>query len=443
MTAPTFDQITAQWTDDQNIVNALEVFGSGTFDALDIAAQASLNTDFGAAISTVREQNRAALASPLTQASLRAWQDVHLRQIARVIDSPETDSQAIWRDLFDHMIDNSLSVNAREMTLGAVSAVTGTGTGTIVRITVDEQGEIMEGVHADTFLATCVQDARQLGVDHEEVFEITGTERAQDELKRTGTGIIERVRCISERDSERSVQNPGFELFTGTTPTPASETTATTTTQFTGWTLTTAADAAASVDVLYRTPPGSSVSQSIRFTANNTITQDLVAVNGTRIDPNVPYLVTFHIFREASCDGTLTLTLGGTSRAVTMSTLSNAAWNVVHLVATAGQGNWPQQFNANSLSLSAALASRTTGTLYIDSILFAPFARYGGGGSNRGRGGMGHYIAPIGGATPFVRDDTLTWTDSNNTRGKNQYLNALGGLGYLPSATAAAETWVD
>jgi len=446
MTTPTFDEITTtQFSDNIARVNALAVWIAATYDALEITVIQNQESDFATSTLASVDSDRAAIAAPLAAGSLRSWMDPIMLQIARVISSPETIPELIMVDLWDYMNDNTLTTNDPEDTYAAWGSVTGTGSGTGVRLTVDEGGFKRLGWMADTYTAECIADARQLGVSHEEVFRFSGTELSKDNGVRTGTGLDETIVCLSERDSARFVKNPGFEILksTITTPTTSTETTPTTTTDFTGWTITTIANTRASVDVLYRTPPGSSLSYSMRFTDNNTITQDLVAVNNTQFDPETPYLLRVHVYRESSCDGTLTITLGGTSRAVTMTTLNNSAWNVVDIPATPGTGCWPLAFNANSLSLTMALASRTTGTLYLDCVILGPYSLIGGG-AGVGRSSMGQYFAITGGATPFVKGDSFTIADSfGGTRGQVNYWMATAGIGYTPSKTGGTETWSD
>ena len=387
-----------------------------------------VDSDFSASMLANLSRNRSFLAAFLDPGNVRANLDPAMAQFGKTIGSTKADTESIFLDLYDYMVSNSQDVNSRALTYGSVSAGGGnTGNGQFLRLTVDENNYNLEGWFADTYTATVVEDARQNGVNFEEVWELEGTDITKDELQRTGTGLFEILRSQSERDSERYIKNPGFELYQVTTPTAGSETTPT---EITGWTVTTAlSNFRLSVDQLYRTPPGSSTSISLRFMDNDTITQDLVAVNATRIDPDTPYYLAAPIYREGSCDGTLTITLGGVNRAVTMSTLTNGAWNLVPLLSSPGQNYWPANFNQNSLSVSFALASRTTGTFYIDGLQFFPWILVGGG-ARRGRGGMGTYVLPISGATAYVKGDTQTFTDSESTRGINQYWTAMSGFGY-------------
>lgn len=376
----------------------------------------------------------------------------YLRQFAVAIASPEASNaeregarDAIWEDLYDHMHANALTVNSREFVFGAPAAGgSNVGTGTCVRLTDDEEGYDLEGWWPDTYTAKCVQDARQTGAAHEEVFELNGTTAAIDELKRTGSGLVTgvRVKSVNAKDSAAYVKNPSWNQFTGTAVAGAPAVP----TALTSWSGYAAlANFQNDLDITYRATPFDSTSASIRFLTNETLSQDLVTVGRARFDLNTPYYVDVAVYRRDSCDGTLTITLGGVSRAVTMTTLANNAWTRVRLVATPGANCWPANFNANGLTLSFVLSARTTGSLHLDDLIFAPFTRIGAGRDARsGRGSMGTYVLFLGGVTPFVVGDTFTLTDTvGATRGVNQYWCAVGNQGYLPHTTGGTETWAD
>ena len=445
MTAPNFANIMEQVAFFAKLLDVIEIFGATAttgYVAREASAIQDLDLDYPAGVSAGLERMRSSLAEPLNPSSSRSTFDYFLLQVAKVINSPSEDPAVIWRDLYDYMYDNAQYVNSREFVFGTPSAAGGnTGNGRMLRITNDDRGMTMEGWFADAFSCECIRDARQIGISYEEEFHFEGGDAAKDGLNRTGTGLDVVLRCSSERDSERYVQNPSFESYGGTTPTAGSETTPT---SITGWTVAGAlSNTRLSVDYLWRTPPGSSTSVSLKLVASETISQDLVVVNGTSFDPNVPYHVQVAVYRRDSCDGNLIFTLGGTTRTVAMSTLNNGAWNVVDLVASPGSDNWYEGFKANSLSLSIQLSGRTTGSLYLDGLILAPYALVGGS-DLEGRGAMGSYVILTAGATPWVLGDKFTFTDTEGaTRAVNQFWFASMEYGYLPSTAAAYETVAD
>lgn len=415
-------------------------------------ADAALNDIEGTPAQRARESildDRARIAAILDRQNVRAGLEPYLRQMGGpdAIDSPafQAGSQDdLWQDLYDYMVANSESVNSAEFTFGSPSAGgSNVGTGSMVRLTVDENGFDLEGWWPDTYTATCEQDARQTGLAHVERWRIKGTASSEDPLARAGSGLDSGpIEGVNGTITRRYVRNPSFNVFGGAAVvgTPAAPDT------LDGWSgYSSLSNFEIDLDITYRPIPGDTLSASIRFTTNETLEQDLVAVGGARLDSDVPYYVDVAVYRRDECDGTLTVALGGVSRAVTMSTLTDDAWTVIRLVTTDGEDCWPKNFNANGLKLSFTLASRTTGSLHLDDITFAPFTRIGGGrDGRRGRGSMGTYVVFRGGVTPWVKGDVYTATDTaGGTRAVNQHWFAWGERGYLPSVTGGSETWAD
>lgn len=454
MADPDFANVAEQWAFRTDLWDEQEKDCSGSpgYVSREESALNDIQGLFAQAARTGIRNDRGLIAALLGRDNVDANLLPYLRQMAVAINSPEASNadregarDAIWEDLFDYMHANSQTVNSREFTFGAPSAGGGnTGTGTCIRLTKDEEGYDLEGWWPDVYTAKCVQDARQTGSPHTEVFEINGRTSAPDELKRSGSGLVVSVQVtsVNARDSAAYIKNPSWNLFTGTAVAGAPAVP----TAITNWAgYSSLANFNNDLDVTYRTTPGDATSASIRFLTNETLSQDLVSVGKARLDLNTPYFVDVAVYRRDSCDGTLTISLGGVSRAVTMSGLSNNAWTRVRLVATPGANCWPANFNANSLTLSFVLSSRTTGSLHLDDLIFVPFTRIGAGRDARsGRGSMGTYVVFLGGVTPFVVGDTFTLTDTvGGTRGVNQYWNAVGNQGYLPHTTGGTETWAD
>ena len=291
----------------------------------------------------------------------------------------------------DYYIANSKTDNSRSQTFGAVSAVTGTGTGTVRYLTVDDEDFRLEGSHNETKTFTCLLD--QSNVEkHHEVFEVKGAVPYRDGLKRTGSGMVASLTCLTTRNTARFLSNPSFSQYGGTTqPTASTEQTITSVTAITGWT----ADATTNIKVSVDT-----------------------------------------VYRGSSCDGTLTLTFGATTRAVDMTTLSNGAWNVVTL--TLDKGLYARNFHSNNMQVKFALASRTTGHLYLDDVIMDEMTPLDG-----------LYYVAVGGVTPFVRNDYQTIAVSEATRGTRSYWRELrsgrGRRGFfsLPTHTGGSETEVD
>lgn len=450
MADPDFDNVAEQIAFRIDVFDEFEKDTNGVSGYVAIE-EAALNDIEGVLAQPARNSlivDRQQLAAVLSQENIRNALVPYLRQMAVAINSPDANTNAgvesIWEDLYDYMAATPETVLSRQFTYGAPSAGgSNTGNGSLIRLTVDEEGFDLEGWWPDVYTATCIRDARQTGSSGDEVWQIEGTDAALDELKRTGSGLVKKdvqIKALTGRDAVRYLRNPSFNLYTGDDPAVGSPDSPT---AISGWTTTSGnfTNVLIDLDTVYRATTGDPANASIRFNGNDGISQDLVA-QGIQLDFEVPYVVRVRVYRRASCDGTLTIALGAVSRAVTMSTLTDDAWNNVDLVATPGANNWPANFNQNALTFSLTLASRTTGSCNADDITIHPFTRIGrGNDQRRGRGSMGTYVAFVGGSTPWTKGDTFTMTDTE-VGAVNQEHFARAHLGYLPHADSSP-SWAD
>lgn len=397
------------------------------------------------------EIDRENIAALLGRENIRAGFVPIVQQIAEAIDSPDsTNIEQVWEDLYDYCVTNAEDVNAKQLAFAAWGTGSPTGSGELgIWLTTDEDGFPMEGFFADTYRLECVRDARATGAAHQEFFRLTGTNKAPDELSRTGTGFDLTVKSLNARDSAPYLLNASFNSG-APAPTTGSPTTPT---SLPGWTDVTGSytNVRLEFDLAYRSTPGDANSWSLEFVANTHIWQDLVADNNARIDFDVPYLIGPAMYREGTADGTATLRLttsatptsGGVSRAITVSGQTNATWLRYWIIASPGANNWPANFNVNSLVLSLQWAGRSQGSIFWDDIIFSPFTRVGTDNDpRRGRGSMGVHVAVVGGVTPWVKGDFKTSAVTSGT-GVNQYNFALASLGYLPAQTDGSETISD
>lgn len=380
---------------------------------------------------------RGAAASLLTPAAVRAFLLPVLQDWCVTIGAPEGKNAdydtAIWR-IREYFVANSKSVNSRGMTYGATSSVTGTGTGTIRQLTVDDEGFNLEAGHAETKTFTCIAD--QSNVEkHHEVFQAKGAVPFRDALDVTGSGIVSQLVCATTRNSAKYISNPSFNQYGGTTaPSAGSEQTITAVTSITGWTADSTTSCKISLgpsDASYRDLVGepSASRLCVKFEDNRYIQQQLNENQNPLFRVKRPVFLQVAVYRGSSCDGTLTITFGATTRAVTMSTLSDGAWNVVTL--TLNKGLYPRNFRSNNALLKFALASRTTGHLYLDDIVMEEMTFIDG-----------TYWIAVGGATPFVYGDYMTAAYSDGTRAKRSYWTFFrAGVGQNPDAPHSGFCW--
>jgi hypothetical protein len=407
-----------------NVAHEIFKFGSVNGDNLvghlDVLFQA-LETDYAGEVGAAAQAVRSAIASGASVGAVRRMVDPLLRSYARVLDIPETDPAAIMDRIYQHFVDNTYTVTSRVFTFGSVSAGgANVGTGTILRNTKDRNNFDLEAVAPDAWKAKCIADEHSNNArKHEELFEIRGGDASFDGLEQLGSGVIARVNALSGRDSQQLLNNPSFDRYSGTAAVP---------TEVTGWTVTTSiGNFAIDQANYYRGFDGDGGTPgALKISANDTMTQAL-SVRRAQFDPTRPYVCQIAYNRQVGTgDGTLTLTLGAKSVAVVLA--AQTGWNILKIALD--DDCWHQEFNETSMDFKVALSSRTTGYVLVDDIILAPMSNVGG-----------TFLAVVGGATPFLRDDTFTWTDTATDSILQRWFSRLYGR-YLPH-TAGAPTWAE
>jgi hypothetical protein len=369
---------------------------------------------------------RAALSSLLSPQKLKDIGTAFALEFGRVLGCPETNPAEIMRRVRIYMAELSpaaQTLNRREMTFGSLTAGgSNTGTGTIHRVSTDEYGYPIENVMPDLLTFKIVQDQNSVN-KHEEVFEVRGGDPDRDYLvTETGSGIVDTLTCKSARDTESYLTNPSFTSYSGSGATL----------DFTGWTLSSATVFEASTTT-YKGYVGESTGYSIKFIGNGNFYQEPTEDRQTKFDSSVPWFFGFPLYRGSSCDGTLTVQLGGITRDITISSLSDSAWTYCTLPASLGQSNWYRAWKADSPDIKFTLASWTTGYLLVDDLCLVPMKRIGG-----------HYYTAVGGATSFLCDDYFTITNAlESTRAKIAYWAWRLGWPNFPTATGAGEVITD
>lgn len=377
---------------------------------------------------------RSGLSSRLSPDQVSAVLAPLVADVVKAINLPDGGprrNMVEWRDYCIAQTPDE-TVNRWEHAYGAVT-LAGTGTGTLRRLTVDEDGYPLEATHGEAKTATCVQDQNQVD-EYEEVFEFEGTDREPDWCKVAGSGARTLHSVISSRMVNRYVTNSDWSQYAGTTqPTAGNDKTPTSTTAVTGWILSATASFSVTVDTVYHGSPGVATPKSLGFVDNGNVSQILQDNRDPEISEVLPYYWEVPVYRAASCDGTLTRQYGAHSTAVDVTTLNNAAWNV--LPGPLDKNHYYKNFKEADLDIKYTLASNTVGTLWLGPVMFHPFRLFDG-----------LWYAPVAGATSFIRDDKFSWTDTwGGTRAKLQYWLALRtGWGIsLPSVAGGTETIID
>lgn len=369
---------------------------------------------------------RGLIAQALESNTLAAVLDPLWRNYAKVVGNiTEQDGAGIMRRLYKHFIDNSLTVNSRNLSYGAISAGSNLGSGTIRRLTVDAFGHNIEACHVEAKRAECIRDQNTGGAEAEEMFRIRGATREVDMLAVAGSGVLVDVPALSSRQS--IITNASFTNYGGTLTVPD---------DISGWTLSSGVFTNTDIDetTYYRGQGGLSdpTPRSLKFVGSDTIYQDF-DVNGVGLDPDIPLYGQLAYNRAVgSAAGTLTFKMGNMQVQVVLS--AQTGWNV--LVFPLTKAMYPRNFGGLSGSVRVSIQwQRTSGDLYIDDVCIAPWALIDG---------LWYQI--VGGATAFVAGtrDTFTWTDSLGGTDSilQQWFWRLYGL-HLPHNNAAGETWTD
>lgn len=333
----------------------------------------------------------------------------------------ETTIEGVLLHLYEDFITNSKSVNSREISHGSPSAGSNIGSGTINRLFVDENGYEIENIHTESLTAECVRDEHLGAEEHREVWRIRGENLQPDQIVVDGSGIDEEVKSIASDDS--LISNPSWSQRSGTDDTP---------TELTDWTVNSIANFDLNTTDYYReSSENDSTPKSLQINADEVVSQAF-SVNNVTLDRYRPYYAQIAYNRSVgSANGTLLFRVGTRQASVALGG-AGAGWNILRIAI--GIGNWPKRFaNEGNPRVEVILTGRTTGYVLVDDIVFAPYVNVGG-----------TYYAPVGGATPFLRGDSFSWTDSlGGADAIIQYYLFLAFGFALPAVTGAAETWAD
>jgi hypothetical protein len=440
--APTRAQIEDQWGKAVRVLNELKKFagthvyyGTGIQSSVDVTRNYLTMQDdlVGVLNGTYSKEKldamlafRTSLSAALNNAAAVLYP--HLREYGEFIGAPETDAQSLMTRLYQYMVDNSLRVNSRGFTFGTPAAgASNVGTGTINRLNVDEYNlniEHQSGISTGMLkTAECISDKSSSANVGEEEFYFYGPAADRDDLKIKGVRRSATIKSLAYADTSQYLSNPSFESHDGT-----DDSAFTSGKTVAGWTASNITYFTPITTDYYRTYQGCSTPRCLSFTASASLTQPLSTINA-RMDPNVPMYLQVACRRISSCDGTLTLTLGSQSDTKNIAA-AGAGWEILRLGPSTK--NWFRVWNQTNPAITIALSARTTGSLYIDDVIFAPFQSWDGG-----------WHAPVGGATAFLRKDKLTWTDTvPATEGLIQHWCYRAFGRYLP-AVATGETWGD
>lgn len=394
-----------------NFVSMLDTL-TQAFEGNHVAATASaLNSFRGSLVSLV---NQTGHLTPL------------ILELAKVgYSSKAKDVQAALNDIFDGMYSLSETVKNRSWTYGTV-AIGGSnvGTGILYRLVYDEIAELIEAGLGGNLKAQITVDKNTGASAGSEICYLHGDGIPPTDVLEPGSVPGTFVNLVATQNEDGQLNNSSFESYTGTGATLA----------FDSWTLGDATKALANTSIIFRPAPGLTTGTSLELTDNNTATQYILDAAKSSIDLTKPVFLIVRYRRKTSCDGTLTISLGSKTNAVTLSTKTDATWYDL-AVGDADEKGWYDNFKEDSSSkgfrVILTLSGRTTGSLLIDNVILAQPTQYDG-----------KWYLLTAGQTDFLNGDYWTYTDSVANTGRIQFtLNRLFGK-YLPH-TSGTPTYPD
>lgn len=448
MATPNEASVQAQIGRTIHILDELRKFANvntPNLEALIDASTQGMDTDFAPEVTAAVDAIREGVSDAMNEQRGSDLLTPLLRQYAKTLNFPETDPLAIVSRIrfeWQGRTPTPDTIKSREFNFGAVGPVgTPVGNGTIHRLTVDAYGYPIESATPEEKRFAVVQDVNSGATKHQEVFAIRGSLTPRDLVdgyvgddRETDSGL---TGLTAANSNGIGFTNMSFEnALDGSSSDLA--------TALPGWVIAGAVSnletvsanigAGTGLDDFYREIQAEgNTPSSLRFSNNETITQELGRTARATFDALTPYYFQIAVKRESSADGTLTLTVGAATVAVDVSTLTDDAWSILQV--PIGAANWLDSFNADPFKVQLAYTARTTGTILVDDIIIAPFTRWDG-----------TWWAAVGGRTAWLYNDILKADDtvaSANNDAKIQlwFIRSLGYDGYLNASTSP--TWTD
>jgi len=408
MATPTIAQLR---TDLQNSVNILEKLRSfGETDATNLIGlidtyKDAVNTNFPSQRTAGISAIRSAFSTAIADSTVRSLLTPVLFDWGALVNAPEQSSgQAILDRMYQYFIDNAEFVQSRQITYGTPAAVTGTGTGQIHRLTVDDRNYALESLNPSLNIEARVRRDQNSGATkHQEIWELKDSDSGVDSVDRSShaTGLVGSLTTGGRKNA--LLRNSSFDSRGGSDSVPTS---------LPGWILLDSSDAELAVSsslITFETDAAnvylekirdSETIRSINLGSTTQIKLDQkLNLQGISIDPAIPHYLQIAYNRQVnSAAGTLVLRLG--SKSVTVAVSAQTGWNVARIAI--GQENWLRDVNENNINIQVDWTPDSGGTgLLIDDVILAPFTPFAG---------SWYFAEP--GRTPFLFDDKTSWSDS-------------------------------
>ncbi len=448
--APSEAEVQAQWKAAVDILEESRNFFDGTLAAAggqyDVLLQALEGVYTPQELSAAVARQRATASSMVSGAAALEFLTPIIFEYGKILSDDSAlgygagfrDLGELWGALYDWFVDNSLTVQSRNITFDSSATAGGSnvGNGAFSRLTVDANGFDLEACTPEKKIFKCIADQNSGTDENAESFEFIGEQASLDALLRLTYGSGESARTFIR--SHHAGSGAGGSLLTNSSFSTYDSSLGAA--KFEGWTATfggaaTEADVTQDTTNFYRTHPNAGTDASLAIAMNSasdtvTLKQTLAQMRPNRLDPFTPYFfrVMWNRSISSAAAGTLTIRMGSQSANVALS--AQSGWQ--ELLIAPGTASWFENFNEDPFDIEVEWAGGTSGTLLIDDVLFAPFDLIDGTGWFLRGNAASH--------TPWLRGDTLAYTDTQpgpQTEGSLQYWNYVAGLGYLPSTTGS------
>ncbi len=414
---PTIAEVRTMTT---NAVDLLELIrnvaeteaGDNFIDALDTYTQ-SIESDFSAEMSGSAAVLRSTLSSYLSNP--RIVLDPVIRTWGRhILDIDLEDPQEIFDRMKIYFNTNSEFVQSRDFTFATPTFSGATGDGIIHRLTKDRFGFDLEDQHIELKTAECTAGESTGATKNRESFRFFGSSASKDDVERDGSGAAESVDVEVTNSDESKLENSGFDsldLANGA---------------ITSWTSSVTIDATnyteETTELFHAAPDSNTTRKSLQINVTATLTQKL-ADFGITLDNDIPNFLAlaYKVDEGVAGTGTLAIHLGTTTTIVTVD--GKTGWQIIFL--PLDKDLWTENLDEENLDVQIVW-TRTAGTILIDEMVLTEMEEFDGA-----------FYTIIGGETPFLINDTATWTDTATESILQKWFHRAD-YGSLPSSTFAS-----
>lgn len=398
--------------------------------ALSEAVAENAKGDLAGVIAINAQGRRASYAAFVSAGAMKAGFDPVFSSLLNDLidtDGAGIDPAANWDRIYRYHRDAGYAVLSRGIDYDASATASGTGNGTVYRLTKNVYGREIEGVDAPVDVnVKCVIDQVRGANPGEETFRIAPQKQAFDILERgNSVGFFAPVDMTSLNSDGEFLTDASFQLSDAAVADPQN---------LGGW-IDSAGTYGSAKYALVADADMSSVEEvaigtalSLEIKGNHTISRDL-----SGLDANTPYFWTMRVKPGASISaGTLTVTWGSKSQAFDLTGLSAGSWNII--APDLDEDLYPYNFAGASPTFQIAVTSLSGDTVRVDLVRFRPMTLANGSwwcydaGSTQALAGVNQKV--------YTFEDGLDGSDSII----QQLIRYAYGLGYdLPARANATQ----